>query len=124
MFRETSSAHSCASNFSSPMKTMSQNTNGGAISPAVHLEFIENQLSNGNGSAAQEVEQYHRALFLHHHAVEWEKFRQVAKTHEDKLSFLEGRLKENDLALAERTKFVAVNVDGRQDVSPTSPWNA
>src|SRR5262245_27592223 len=77
------------------MKTMAQNGNGGTISPAVHLEFIENQLANGNGSGIEEVEQYHRALFLHHHAVEWEKYRQISKTHEDKLLFLEGRLKDN-----------------------------
>jgi len=90
--------------------------------PAVHLEFIQNQLDNGNASG-EEIENYHRALFLHHHAIEWEKHRQQAKVHEDRLCFLEGRLKEAQLGLSERTKLVPVNVDGAEDVQPTQPWH-
>ena len=52
-----------------------------SITPAVHLEFIQNQLENANTSG-HEVEEYHRALFLHHHAVEWEKYREQAKVHQ------------------------------------------
>jgi hypothetical protein len=90
--------------------------------PAVHLEFIQNQLDNGNASG-EEIENYHRALFLHHHAIEWEKHRQQAKVHEDRLCFLEGRLKEAQLGLSERTKLVAVTVDGAEDAQPTQPWH-
>jgi len=93
-----------------------------AITPPVHLEFIQNQLDNGSNSG-EEIEQYHRALFLHHHAIEWEKHRQLAKTHQDRLSFLEGRLKEAQLGLSERQKFVPVSVDGHEDIQPTQPWN-
>ena len=93
------------------------------ITPAVHLEFIQNQLENPEGSAPEEIEGYHRALFLHHHAVEWETCRQQARTHGDKLAFLEGRLKDTELRLSERPKLVPVSVDGREDVQPTSPWN-
>jgi hypothetical protein len=93
-----------------------------AISPAVHLEFIQNQLENTNGSG-EEIEAYHRSLFLHHHAIEWEKHRQDARIHEVRLCFLEGRLKQAQLGLSERQKFVAVSVDGREDASPTQPWN-
>lgn len=106
------------------MKTSLSKSNGEGIVPAVHLEFIQNQLENPNGSAPEEVEQYHRALFLHHHAVEWEKYRQIAKTHEAQLQFLEGQLRETDLKLGERTKLVPVTVDGQEDLKPTSPWNA
>jgi hypothetical protein len=93
-----------------------------AITPAVHLEFIQNQLDNGNGSG-EEIEKYHRALFLHHHAIEFEKHRQEARIHEDRLCFLEGRLKEAQLGLSERTKLVPVTVDGQEDSRPTAPWN-
>jgi hypothetical protein len=93
------------------------------IVPAVHLEFIQNQLENPNASGAEEIEQYHRALFLHHHAVEWETCRQKAKTHEDRLAFLEGQLKRTESELGERTGFVPVTADGEADSKPTPPWN-
>src|SRR5215467_13670936 len=69
------------------------------ITPAVHLEFI------------------------HHHSVDWERSRQRVKTHEERLSFLESRLKQTQLGLGERAKFVSVKLDGRDDIEPTSPWN-
>jgi hypothetical protein len=92
------------------------------ISPAVHLEFIQNQLENAN-SAPEEIEQYHRALFLHHHAIEWEKHREEARTHQERLSYLEGRLRAAELGLSQRQKLVPVTVNGEEDVKPTSPWN-
>src|ERR1051326_2909584 len=97
-------------------------SNGQSIVPAVHLEFIQNHLENP-GSAPQEIEHYHRALFLHQHAVEWEKHRQVAKTHEEKLSFLQEQLKKVDSGIAERNKLVPVTVNGEEDVKPSAPWN-
>jgi hypothetical protein len=93
-----------------------------AITPAVHLEFIQNQLDNGSASS-EEIEKYHRALFLHHHAIEWEKHRQQAKIHEDRLCFLEGRLKETQLGLSERQRLVPVTLDGQDDTQPSLPWN-
>jgi hypothetical protein len=94
------------------------------ISPAVHLEFIQNQLENVGHSASEEIEQYHRALFLHHHSVQWEKHRQEARTHQDRVTFLESRLKETESELRSRKKLVPAKVDEREDVRPTSPWNA
>src|SRR4029077_15828314 len=88
------------------------------ITPPVHLEFIQNQLENG-GSSVEEIEKYHRALFLHHHAIEWEKHRQEVKTHEDRLCFLEGQLREARLGMSERPKLVPVTVDGEEDIRPT-----
>jgi hypothetical protein len=105
------------------MNAVKPKSNAENITPAVHLEFIQNQLENANGSAAEEIEGYHRALFLHHHAIEWEKHRQRATTHEQRLSYLEGRLKETELRLSERPKLVPATVDGREDVQPTAPWN-
>src|SRR5882672_7646138 len=106
------------------MNTTAPNSNAESIIPAVHFEFIQNQLESPNASGPEQIEQYHRALFLHHHAIEWEKYRQRAKTHEDKLAFLEGQLQKTDLGLSERTRLVPVTVDGEDDVKPTFPWNA
>ena len=97
-------------------------SNSPSITPAVHLEFIQNQLENANTSG-HEVEEYHRALFLHHHAVEWEKYREQAKVHQQRLSFLEGRLKSTELVLSEKTQLLPVTVDGEEDCKPNSPWN-
>ena len=105
------------------MNATAQKASADNITPAVHLEFIHNQLANSPASAAEDIEQYHRALFLHHHAIEQEKYRQRAKTAQDRLAFLEGRLKETQLRQSERPKLVAVTVDGREDTAPTSPWN-
>src|ERR1041385_226694 len=99
-------------------------SNGQSILPAFHLEFIQNHLENPAGSAPEEIEHYHRALFLHQHAVEWEKHRQVAKTHEEKLSFLQEQLKKVDSGVRERNKLVPVTVNGEAEVKPTAPWNA
>jgi len=106
------------------MKTIAPKSNVESIIPAVHLEFIQNELENPEVTSLEQVEDYHRALFLHHHAVEWEKYRQQAKTHEDCLAFLEGQLKATDAVLSTRTKLVPVTVDGQDDTRPTSPWNA
>jgi hypothetical protein len=94
-----------------------------SITPAVHLEYIQNQLAHSGPATPEQVEQYHRALFLHHHGPDWEKYQQQIKVHQDKVAFLEGRMRDTQVRLSERTKFVPVTVDGREDVRPTSPWN-
>lgn len=104
------------------MNTAPPKNTAESITPAVHLEFIQNHIENGTAST-EEIEQYHRALFLHHHAVDWEKYRQQAKTHQDRLTFLETRLKETELRMSQRTKLIPAIVDGTEDSHPTSPWN-
>jgi len=106
------------------MKAREAKTDSGQIMPAVHLEFIQNQIENSSSSGHEEVEHYHRAVFLHHHAVEWEKYREEARTHQERLSFLEARLKNTELWLNERTKLMPVTIDGQEDIQPTCPWNA
>jgi hypothetical protein len=106
------------------MNATAQKSSADNITPAVHLEFIHNQLENSAGSASQDIEEYHRALFLHHHAIEWEKYRQQAKISQDRLAFLEGRLKDTQVRLSERPKLVPVTVDGQEDTAPSSPWNS
>src|ERR1044071_951801 len=106
------------------MKTTTPKPSPESIVPAVHLEFIQNHLQNPADSSLESVEQYHRSLFLHHHAVEWERYRQQAGIHEDRLAFLEGQLKNIDLALSARTRLVPATVDGQEDTRPSCPWNA
>jgi hypothetical protein len=107
------------------MQSAASNPTEGGITPPVHLEFIQNQLENPGASTAAvgEIEHYHRALFLHHHAVEWEQARQKARTHTERLVFLESCLKETELRLTERPGLVPVIVDGREDTTPSPPWN-
>jgi len=105
------------------MKTGTKNGAAESIVPAVHFEFIQNQLEAPDGAGLEQVEHYHRALFLHHHAVEWEKYRQQAKTHEERLAFLEGQIKNTDASLSSRTRLVPVSLDGKNDTAPMPPWN-
>ena len=42
----------------------------------------------------EEVEAYHRALFLHHHATELERYEQQARLHQDRIDHLEQRLRD------------------------------
>src|SRR5688572_30070824 len=106
------------------MKTTAPKSNSESIIPAVHLEFIQNELENPEATSIAQVEDYHRALFLHHHAVEWEKYRQQARTHEDCLTFLKSQSKSTDAGLSSRTKFVPSAVDGQADTKPSAPWTA
>src|SRR5215469_15605506 len=106
------------------MKAAASQSEEGEITPPVHLEFIQNQLENPGASAALEIEQYHRALFLHHHAVEWEHARQKAQTHAQRLAFLEARLQETELSLSDRPGLIPVTFDNREDTAPNPPWNA
>jgi hypothetical protein len=107
------------------MSTVASRPSEEGITPPVHLEFIQNQLENPEASAVAvaEIEHYHRALFLHHHAVEWEQARQKARTHAERLAFLEARLKETELTLGQRTRLVPVMVGGREDTAPNPAWN-
>ena len=107
------------------MNAAPQNSNGESlsISPPVHLEFIQNELENPD-AGPEEVERYHRALFLHHHAVELEKYGEAVKTHQERLAYLQGRLRAAELALSQRSSLVPATVDGTEDVKPTSPWNS
>jgi hypothetical protein len=92
-----------------------------AITPPVHLEFIQNQAALVESD--DEVESYHRALFLHQHAGELEQYRQQARIHEDRLNHLERRLNDARARLAATEKLVPVQLQGGADVQPNAPWN-
>jgi hypothetical protein len=105
------------------MREISAKEAGGAITPSVHLEFIQNQASVAETKGIEEVEAYHRALFLHHHAREMELFQQQGRIHQDRLAHLEGRLKEIHGKLAGVDKLTPVSSNGEPDIKPTAPWN-
>jgi len=49
------------------------------------------------------------------------KVREQAKVHQQRLSFLEGRLKSTELVLSEKTQLLPVTVDGEEDCKPNAP---
>jgi hypothetical protein len=93
------------------------------ITPAVHLEFIQNQAGLPEDAGIEEVEEYHRAIFLHHHAGDLEKFQQQAHIHENRLAHLEARLQDTHARLASTQKLIPATFEGEADVRPSSPWN-
>jgi hypothetical protein len=103
------------------MKTFEQN--GGTITPSVHLEFIQNQVGLPESESLEQIEAYHRALFLHQHAAEMEKNQQEARIHEDRLVHMELRLRDIHGKLAGLEKLVAVRANGEPDILPNAPWN-
>ena len=105
------------------MNQLAPNHGTGTITPAVHLEFIQNQTGLSEDAGIEEIEAYHRALFLHHHAGDLERFQQQARTHEERLAHLESRLKATHGKLSGLDQLIPVNVDGEPDIKPTLPWN-
>src|SRR3954464_12531452 len=105
------------------MKTITAQQNGGTISPSVHLEFIQNQVGLSDSDSLEEIEAYHRALFLHQHAGAMEMNQQQARIHEDRLAHMETRLKEIHTKLGGLEKLVPVRMNGEADIAPTAPWN-
>jgi hypothetical protein len=106
------------------MRALAKNGQTDSIAPAVHLEFIQNRATFAEGDALEEVEAYHRALFLHHHAHDLERFQQEVRIHEDQLGRFELALQETNSRLSGINKLIPVQVNGEPDIHPTSPWNA
>lgn len=106
------------------MRTPAKSDQADSIAPAVHLEFIQNHAALAETSGLAEIESYHRALFLHHHARDLERFQQQTRIHEDQLARLETRLGETHLRLSGIDPLVPVNLNGAPDIQPTSAWNA
>lgn len=96
--------------------------NGGAP-PTIHLEYIQNRAEAGDEDGVAAVEEYHRALFLNRHAGDLERHQQQGKLHEDRLVYLETRLRDARSKLAGLDPLSPVDVNGERDVRPTAPWN-
>jgi hypothetical protein len=94
-----------------------------AAGPTVHLEFIQNQAGLPEAEGLEAVDAYHRAVFMHHHARDFERFQQQGRIHTDRLNHLEGRLSDINARLSGHEKLVPVKIDGEPDIEPTAPWN-
>jgi hypothetical protein len=105
------------------MKQIAMKESSGTIAPAVHLEFIQNQAGLPEERGLAEIESYHRALFLHHHARELELYQQQGRIHQDRLVHLEGELKDTCAKLSAIEKLIPVSANGEPDIKPTAPWN-
>ena len=105
------------------MKTGQTVENTPAITPPVHLEFIQNQALLGETSGVAEVEAYHKALFLHQHAREVERYEQEIQLHQDRLAHLSGRLGETQSKLAAMDKLLPASADGEAETVRYTPWN-
>ncbi len=108
---------------SDPVSQFSSKESSGLISPAVHLEFIQNQVGLPEEAGIEEIQSYHKAVFLHHHAQDLERFQQLARVHGDRVAHLESRLTEIRSKLAGMDRLNTVRMDGELDASPGSPWN-
>ncbi|MDX1953308.1 MAG: hypothetical protein SFY81_14095 [Verrucomicrobiota bacterium] len=93
------------------------------ITPAVHLEFIQNQAHVADGKGLEEIENYHRSLFLHEHAAEIERAHQEVRIHQDRLTHLQQRLDQTQARLVTLDPHIPAMQDGEADVKPTAPWN-
>lgn len=79
---------------------------------------------NGGGAGGEEVETFHRALFLHRHGAEIERVRQERGLAEDRLTDLEARWRSSLEAIQDQRENLPVEGADGPDVRPNAPWNA
>ena len=99
-------------------------TNGDStLAPSIHLEFIQNQMGQPESASLEEIEAYHRALFLHQHSRELDQCSQDERTHRERLIHLEARLVSAQARMAGMESMLPVSVGGEPDIRPSAPWN-
>ena len=99
-------------------------TNGDStLAPSIHLEFIQNQMGQPESASLEEIEAYHRALFLHQHSRELDQCSQDERTHRERLIHLEARLVSTQARMAGMESMLPVSVGGEPDIRPSAPWN-
>lgn len=94
------------------------------IDSAIHLEFIRAVAESEGGDGSEQVEAFHRALFLQQHGRDLERCQQQRRICEDRLVGLEARLRSTLARLAGEEKLMPTTTeDGRDDLQPAAPWN-
>jgi hypothetical protein len=93
------------------------------IPSSIHLEFIRSVIDSGEEGGVDNVEGFHRALFLHQHGADLERLRLERQTSEERLAALEPRLQQTQRNLATQERYVPAIEDGIPDDQPTAPWN-
>lgn len=105
------------------MSTLPAPADQSLMGSAIHLEFIRTAVESGSETALEEVETFHRALFLHQHSGDLERLQQEQRLREDRLTGLETRLARVGERLAGEMELVPVLEEGRPDTQPSAPWN-
>lgn len=105
------------------MTTMPVTTDDHPVSPPMNLEFIRAAAESDEAAGTQDVTSFHRALFLHQHGRELERFRQQGRIHEDRITSLESRLGAVRAKVNGEEHLVPVMENGLPDTQPTAPWN-
>ena len=105
------------------MKQLTDKGDDGEIASAIHMEFIQNLAEFSKDNGIEEVETYHRAIFLNHYGKDLERFQQQRLGHENQLEYLDAKLESANAKLVDLEKLIPVDEDGHPDVQPTAPWN-
>ncbi|HIG31687.1 MAG TPA: hypothetical protein EYQ50_29270 [Verrucomicrobiales bacterium] len=105
------------------MKKLMDKRNDGEIASTIHMEFIQNLAEFSKDNGIEEVETYHRAIFLNHYGKDLERFQQQRLGHENQLEYLDAKLESANAKLVDLEKLIPVDEEGHPDVQPTAPWN-
>ncbi len=89
----------------------------------MNLEFIRAVAESNHEAGQEEITTFHRALFLHEHGRDLERFRQQGHIHEDRIAGIEGRLQRVRDKLGAEEHLVPVTENGMPDTQPSAPWN-
>ena len=88
----------------------------------IDLDYISNQAGAPDASSVDEVEAYHRALFLGRTASEFERTRQEAQIHGDRVERLETRLGEVRRQVASVEKLMPRQDSADESGVAVTPW--
>lgn len=105
------------------MNTSPAKADAAPASPPLNLEFIRAMADSNHGTGTEEITSFHRALFLHQHGRELERFRQQCRIHEDRITSLDSRLQAIRAKINGEEHLVPVIENGVPDTQPNSPWN-
>lgn len=105
------------------MNKHSTQSGGEEIASAIHLEYIRNLVEFRDGDGIEEVEAFHRSIFLNHYGKDLEHFQQRRRTHEDRLEHLEARLTGTRAKLSAMEKWLPAEAEDASNLKPAAPWN-
>ena len=89
----------------------------------IHIDYIRHLVDSQNGDGTAEVEAYHRALYMNQCGQELEQLKHQIQTHQEKLKYLQPRLKKLRNKIKEVDSLVPVNHQDKPDIEPSQPWN-
>lgn len=105
------------------MTRLPARTDAAPVSPPLNLEFIRAAAEAHQNGGHEEITTFHRALFLHEHGRDLERFRQQCRIHEDRIASLDARLQTVRGKLQAEENLVPVLENGMPDTQPSAPWH-